>query len=78
MSSIPLGLQRRFEQRWAARFASAAPQKQRLERQRQQSAAISKSKRKTRRPEAEILTSRIAVLGKWTASDGRLSCGKRP
>ena len=25
MSSIPLDLQRRFEQRWAARFASAAP-----------------------------------------------------
>jgi len=51
MSSIPLDLQRRFEQRWAARFPAAAPQKHRLERQRQQLAAPSKSKRRTRRRE---------------------------
>jgi hypothetical protein len=48
MSIIPLDLERRFEQRWAARF-SAVPQEHRLEGQRQQLAAPGKSKRKTRR-----------------------------
>jgi hypothetical protein len=51
MSSIPLDPQRRFEQRWAARFAAAAPQKHRPEKQRQQPAVPGKSKRKTRRRE---------------------------
>jgi hypothetical protein len=51
MNSIPLDLQRRFEQRWAARFASAAPQKHRPEKQPQQPAAPGKGKRKTRRRE---------------------------
>jgi len=37
MADIPLDLQRRFEQRWAARFLRpAAPKKQELERQHQQ------------------------------------------
>jgi len=40
MSIIPLDLQRRFEQRWSARFSRppppAAPKKHRLESQRQQ------------------------------------------
>ncbi len=59
MNGIPLDLQRRFEQRWAARFsspvASAAPN--RLERQSQQLAAPGKSKRKTRRVESAGLRS---------------------
>src|SRR6202011_2174932 len=62
MSSIPLDLQRRFEQRWAARFfspiTSAAPQKHRLERQPQQLAALGKSKRKTRPVESAGLVSK--------------------
>ncbi len=55
MSSIPLDLQRRFEQRWAARFASAAPQKHRPEPHRQQPAAPGKSKRKASVEEFAIL-----------------------
>jgi hypothetical protein len=47
MSNIPVDLERRFEQRWAARFssliASATPQKY------QQLASPGKRKRKTRR-----------------------------
>jgi hypothetical protein len=43
MSSIPLDLQRRFEQRWAARFSrprpSDAPRKYQVERQSEQLAA---------------------------------------
>jgi hypothetical protein len=49
MSNIPLDFQRRFEQRWAARFPSAAPQKQRLESHRQRAAA---SKEKKKNPPA--------------------------
>ena len=54
MSDIPLHLQRRFEQRWAARFvspvASAAPKSLGLKGAFQQLAATGKSKstRKTR------------------------------
>jgi hypothetical protein len=49
MSSIPLDLERRIEQRWAARF-SGVPQEHRLERQQQhqQLAAPAKRKRKAR------------------------------
>jgi hypothetical protein len=53
MCSIPLDLQRRFEQRWAARFfrpnPPTVPQKHQLERQDQQLAAPGKGKRKTHR-----------------------------
>jgi hypothetical protein len=60
MSSIPVDLERRFEQRWAARFfppaASAARQAHRLE-QCQQLAAPGKSKRKARRVESAGLRS---------------------
>jgi hypothetical protein len=53
MSIIPLDLQRRFEQRWAARFSrpnpADAPQKDRLDRQSEQIDAPNKGKRKTRR-----------------------------
>jgi hypothetical protein len=56
MSIIPLDLQRRCEQRWAARFARpvplAAPQRHRLEGESHQLAAPAKAKRKTRRVEA--------------------------
>jgi hypothetical protein len=51
MGNIPLDLQRRFEQRWAARFyrpnPPTAPEKQELERQDQQLATPGKGKRKT-------------------------------
>jgi len=47
MSTIPLDLERRFEQRWAARFARV-PQEHRLEQQCQQITASGKSKRKAR------------------------------
>jgi hypothetical protein len=58
MCDIPLDLERRFERRWAARF-SGAPQGHHLERQqqRQQLAAPSESKRKTRRVESAGLQS---------------------
>jgi hypothetical protein len=53
MCDIPLDLQRRFEQRWAARFGRpvppAAPQNHEQEKQDQQPAAMRKGKRKTRR-----------------------------
>jgi hypothetical protein len=53
MSDIPVHLQRKFEQRWAARFVtsaeSAAPQKQWPERHNQPVTAPSKRTRKTRR-----------------------------
>ena len=65
MCDIPLDLQRKFEQRWAARFAQpvplAPPKKQDLEGQDQQLAAPAKSKRKTRRVEAAGLRSAAAV-----------------
>jgi len=54
MSSIPLDLERRCEQRWAARFsaARALQEQHRLERQQhQQLTAPDNSKRKTRRVE---------------------------
>ena len=53
MSIIPLDLQRRCEQRWAARFSRSvepvASRKQRAERESQQIAAPAEGKRKTRR-----------------------------
>ncbi len=53
MGNIPLDLQRRFEQRWAARFyrpnPPTAPEKQELERQDQQLAMPGKGRRKTHR-----------------------------
>jgi hypothetical protein len=65
MCDIPLDLQRRLEQRWAARFArpapSVAPKKQGLEGQEQQPAASAKSKRRTRRVEAAGLRPSPAV-----------------
>ena len=51
MSIIPLDLERRFEQRWAARF-SGALQEHRLEGQCQQLTASGKRKRKARRVES--------------------------
>jgi hypothetical protein len=58
MCTIPLDLERRFEQRWAARFSRpvepAAHQKHRLETQ-CQPAAPGKRKRKTRRVESKGL-----------------------
>jgi hypothetical protein len=54
MGIIPLDVQRRCEQRWAARFARQAPepssQKSEHEKQGQQLGAPPKSKRKTRWP----------------------------
>ena len=48
MCDIPLDLERRFEQRWAARFARPVPpKKQELEGQDQQAAASAESKRET-------------------------------
>jgi hypothetical protein len=59
MFDVPLDLQRRFEQRWAARFVrpaqDAAFSKQQPERQSEQLVA-SKRKRKTRRVELAGLT----------------------
>jgi hypothetical protein len=50
MADIPLDLQRRFEQRWAARFVRpVALKKQELERQDQQLTEPGKDKRKTHR-----------------------------
>jgi hypothetical protein len=61
MSIIPLDLERRFEQRWAARFSrpivAAAPEKHQLEKQDQPIAALPKAKRKARRVEAAGLRS---------------------
>jgi hypothetical protein len=61
MASIPLDLQRRFEQRWIARFYRPdhpdAPKKQGLERQDQDLAAPGKGKRKTHRVRPEGIRS---------------------
>ncbi len=55
MSYIPLDLQRRFERRWAARFAppapSLAPKQHWPEKHRQQIVAFIKGKRKIRQRE---------------------------
>jgi hypothetical protein len=52
MSIVPLDLERRFEQRWAARFSrsmeAAAPQKHRLKGQSEPLATLLKAKRETR------------------------------
>ena len=64
MGNIPLDLQRRCEQRWAARFeaARALREQHRLERQQQQQvAAPDNSKRKTRQVKAAALRSAPAV-----------------
>jgi hypothetical protein len=62
MFDIPLDLQRKFEQRWAARFARpappAAPQSQL---QQQQLSEPAKAKRKTRRVKAAGLRPSSAV-----------------
>ncbi len=56
MRDVPLDLQRKLEQRWAARFrrpaSPVAPQTHEYEKQDQQPAATRKSKRKTERVEA--------------------------
>jgi hypothetical protein len=54
MNNIPLDLERRCEQRWAARFSAtrALREQHRLERQQQQLTAPDNSKRKTRRVES--------------------------
>ena len=53
MANIPLDFQRRFEQRWAAKFFLRpdlnAPKTQELETRDQQQAAAGKGKRKIRR-----------------------------
>ena len=59
MSIIPLDLQRRYEQRWAARFARPVPPvapKQALEGQDQQLTPPTEGKKKTRRIEPTGLT----------------------
>jgi hypothetical protein len=64
MSSIPLDLERRCEQRWAARFSAARAlrEQHRLERQQQQQlTAPDNSKRKTRRAESAGLRPSPAV-----------------
>ena len=64
MSIIPLDLQRRCEQRWAARFSAARAlrEQHRLEgQQQQQLTAPDNSKRKTHRAEAAGLRSVAAV-----------------
>ena len=60
MSSIPLDVERRCEQRWASRFSAARAlrEQHRLEGQQQQLNAPDNSKRKTRRVEAIDLASR--------------------
>jgi len=63
MASIPLDLQRRFEQRWAARFCRPdpnPPKTQELEPQDQQQAATAKAKRKIRRVRRAEIRSVIA------------------
>jgi hypothetical protein len=65
MASIPLDLQRRFEQRWAAKFLFRpdpnAPKKQEVKTQDQQQAAAGKGKRKTRRVRRVGIRSASAV-----------------
>ena len=72
MSVIPLDLQRRFEQRWAANFCCRLhrrPQKRRPERQSEQLAASSKGKDKLlgwvgelRPPQRCELVLRVALI----------------
>ena len=53
MCDVPLDLERKFEQRWAARFARPVPpKKQELEGQDQQAAASAEPNGNTRRVEA--------------------------
>jgi hypothetical protein len=62
MADISLDLQRRFEQRWAARFVRpAAPKKQELERRDQQLTEPDKDKRKTHRIKPASIRSAPAV-----------------
>jgi hypothetical protein len=65
MGNIPLDLQRRCEQRWAARFSRSvepvASRKQGLERESQQIAAPGEGKRKTRRAKPAGFRSTTAV-----------------
>jgi hypothetical protein len=60
MCTVPLDLQRRLEERWAARFVrparSVQPQRPPLDKQRQQLTAPAEGKRKTRRVEPTGLT----------------------
>jgi hypothetical protein len=51
MCDVPLDFQRKFEKRWAARFAQPAPPKK----QDQRAAASAESKEKTRQVEAADL-----------------------
>jgi hypothetical protein len=64
MSSIPLDLERRCEQRWAASFSAARAlhEQHRLERQRQQLTVPDNSKRKTRRVDPANLRSVLVGL----------------
>jgi hypothetical protein len=52
MCTIPLDLERRFEQRWAARFSDALQEHR--EKQRQQLTAPGESKREARRVELAL------------------------
>jgi hypothetical protein len=65
MSSVPLHLERRCEQRWAARFAQrvppSAPHEHMDEKPDQQLALPGKTKKKTRRAKAAGLKSAPAV-----------------
>jgi hypothetical protein len=65
MSAIPLHLQRRFEQRWAARFispvASVAPKRIGLKTTLSNPPQLAKSKRKTRWVESAGLVCALAV-----------------
>jgi hypothetical protein len=71
MSSIPLDLEKRCEERWAARFSAARAlrEQHRLERQQQhqQLTAPDNNKRKTRRVESaglrSVLTGRREPVG---------------
>jgi hypothetical protein len=65
MSNIPLDLEKRCEQRWAARFSAsrALREQHRLERQQhQQLTAPDNSKRKTRRVEATVNSDQTAAF----------------
>src|SRR5262245_7946232 len=61
MSSIPLDIQRKCEQRWVARFARPVPPSAPHEHRIQQSAPPGKTKKKTRRTKAAGLRSAPAV-----------------
>jgi hypothetical protein len=56
MCTIPLDLERRFEQRWAARFSGALQEhrEEHREKQRQQLTAPGESKREARRVELAL------------------------